>query len=150
MNDKLVPIEHDGQRVITTELLAQVYETDTNNITQNFKRNKSNFREGVHYFLLQGRDLDAFRLQVTDSHLQISPMTRSLYLWTELGSSRSIRRWRSAISTRPTGSTSRASPYRARKSPMTRGRSRKSWASIPKHRAARRPTRRPWERSSPN
>jgi len=77
-----------GQRVITTELLAQVYETDTNNITQNFKRNKSNFREGVHYFLLQGKDLDSFRLQVTDSHLQISPMTRSLYLWTERGANR--------------------------------------------------------------
>lgn len=42
MNDKLIPIEHEGQRVITTELLAQVYETDTNNIKVNFNRNNEN------------------------------------------------------------------------------------------------------------
>lgn len=88
MNGKLVPIEHDGQRVITTELLAQIYETDANNIAQNFKRNKDKFKPGLHYFLLQGQDLEAFRLQVTESHLQISPMTRSLYLWTERGANR--------------------------------------------------------------
>lgn len=88
MNDKLVPIEHDGQRVITTELLAQAYESNTNNLAQNFKRNKEHFKEGVHYFLLQGDALKEFKLQMTDSHLQISSMTRSLYLWTERGANR--------------------------------------------------------------
>lgn len=88
MENKLVPIEHNGVRVITTELLAQVYETDTSNIKVNFNRNKDKFREGLHYFFLQGKDLEAFRLQVTESNMQISPMTRSLYLWTERGANR--------------------------------------------------------------
>ncbi len=48
MENKLVPIEHNGVRVITTELLAQVYETDTNNIKNNFNNHKDNFWEGVH------------------------------------------------------------------------------------------------------
>ena len=41
MENKLVPIEHNGVRVITTELLAQVYETDTNNIKNNFNNTRT-------------------------------------------------------------------------------------------------------------
>lgn len=87
MNDKLVPIEHDGQRVITTELLAEVYETDTNNLAQNFKRNKEHFKEGIHYFLLRGDDLRNFKREMTDSHL-VAPNVNQLYLWTERGANR--------------------------------------------------------------
>ena len=57
----LAPVEHEGQRVITTELLAEVYETSTDRIKQNFNRNKENFKEGVHYFLLQGDTLRLLR-----------------------------------------------------------------------------------------
>lgn len=90
MSKELVPveIEHKGQRVITTELLAQIYETDTNNIAQNFKRNKDNFKEGIHYFLLQGEALRAFKREVTDSHFAIAPNVNQLYLWTERGANR--------------------------------------------------------------
>lgn len=90
MSKELVPIkiEHEGQRVITTELLAQVYETDVNNIAQNFKRNKENFKKGIHYFLLQGDDLRAFKRKVTDSHFAVAPNVHRLYLWTERGANR--------------------------------------------------------------
>lgn len=87
MNNNLIPIEHDGQRVITTELLAQVYETDTNNIKVNFNRNKDKFKEGIHYFLLQGDDLRAFKREVTESNL-VAPNVNQLYLWTERGANR--------------------------------------------------------------
>ena len=87
MENKLVPIEHNGVRVITTELLAQVYETDTNNIKVNFNRNKGKFREGVHYFLLQGDSLRAFKREVTQSNL-VAPNVNQLYLWTERGANR--------------------------------------------------------------
>lgn len=87
MNSKMVPIEHKGQRVITTELLAQVYETDTNNIKVNFNRNKDKFKEGIHYFLLQGDDLRAFKREVTESNL-VAPNVNQLYLWTERGANR--------------------------------------------------------------
>ena len=87
MNDKLVPIEHDAQRVITTELLAQAYETDTNNIKNNFNNHKDNFKEGVHYYLLKGDDLRAFKREVNDIDL-VAPNVNQLYLWTERGANR--------------------------------------------------------------
>ena len=38
-------IEHEGIRVLTTQQLSEVYETSTENIKQNFKRNKERFNE---------------------------------------------------------------------------------------------------------
>ena len=87
MENKLVPIEHNGVRVITTELLAQVYETSTDRIKQNFNRNKENFKEGVHYFLLQGDALRAFKDEVSFSDL-VGKNASQLYLWTERGANR--------------------------------------------------------------
>lgn len=82
----LPPVQHNGFRVITTELLANVYETEINNIQQNFKRNKKRFIEGKHYFKVVGDALNNLRLTV--SHLQISSKVRSLILWTERGAAR--------------------------------------------------------------
>ena len=87
MENTLVPIEHNGVRVITTELLAQVYETSTDRIKQNFNRNKENFKEGVHYFLLQGDALRAFKDEVSFSDL-VGKNASQLYLWTERGANR--------------------------------------------------------------
>ncbi|WP_459579256.1 ORF6N domain-containing protein, partial [Enterobacter asburiae] len=36
--DELKIIEHEGIRVLTTQQLAEVYETSTDNIKMNFKR----------------------------------------------------------------------------------------------------------------
>lgn len=82
----LPPVQHNGFRVITTELLANVYETEINNIQQNFKRNKKRFIEGKHYFKIVGDALNNLRL--TMSQLQISTKVRSLILWTERGAAR--------------------------------------------------------------
>ncbi|MEI9749632.1 ORF6N domain-containing protein [Moellerella wisconsensis] len=82
----LPPVQHNGFRVITTELLAKVYETEINNIQQNFKRNKKRFIEGKHYFKVVGDALNNLRL--TMSQLQISAKVRSLILWTERGAAR--------------------------------------------------------------
>ena len=75
-------IEHEGIRVLTTQQLSEVYETSTENIKQNFKRNKERFNEGRDYYLLKGEQLKEF-LQVTNSHLQNQSKIRSMYLWTE-------------------------------------------------------------------
>jgi phage antirepressor YoqD-like protein len=80
-------IEHKEVRVLTTQQLAEVYETSIDNIKMNFKRNKERFIEGRDYYFLKGNDLREF-LQVTNSYLQISNKTRSLYLWTERGANR--------------------------------------------------------------
>lgn len=81
------PIEWKGKVVITTALLAEVYETDTDNVKVNFNRHKDNFVEGTHYFLLQGEDLREFKNLVTDSYL-VDKRTPQLYLWTERGANR--------------------------------------------------------------
>ena len=80
-------VEHEGQRVITTELLAQVYETDTDNIKHNYNNHKENFKEGIHYYRLKGDALRAFKREVNDIPL-VAPHVNQLYLWTERGASR--------------------------------------------------------------
>ena len=83
-------IEHNGQRILTTQQLAEIYETSTDNIKKNFSNHKVNFIEGKHYYLLKGNLLKEFKenLRVNNIHLQISNMTRNLYLWTERGANR--------------------------------------------------------------
>ena len=82
---ELKPIEFKNQRIITTKQLAYMYDTDTNNIKNNFANHSDKFIEGKHFFKLTGDDLKKFKLQVNDIDLQISNMARSLILWTERG-----------------------------------------------------------------
>lgn len=81
------PIEYKGQKVITTELLAQVYETEAKNIQINYKRNEDRFIEGKHYFKLEGNELRVFKSLPTNSGL-VNKHTPSLMLWTERGADR--------------------------------------------------------------
>ncbi|HCQ5969049.1 TPA: ORF6N domain-containing protein [Clostridioides difficile] len=85
--NNLQVIERNNERVLTTQQLADVYETDVNNIQTNFNRNKERFKENVHYFLLQGEYLKEFKNQPTNSQL-VSKHSSQLYLWTERGASR--------------------------------------------------------------
>ena len=85
MND-LIPVDYSGQRVLTTEQLAQAYECGTDNIKRNFSNNKEHFEECKHFFKLEGDELKDLRGK--NIHLQISPKTRCLYLWTRRGASR--------------------------------------------------------------
>lgn len=82
----LTVIEHEGIRVITTEQLAEVYETDTKNISNNFNRNKEKFEYGKHYYCLQGEELKEFKgCHLLDDTLKFVSI---LYLWTERGANR--------------------------------------------------------------
>ena len=87
MEAKLVPIEHGGQRVITTELLAEVYETEPKNIQMNFSNQRKNFKEGIHYFVLRGEALKAFKDCPNNIGL-VGKNASALYLWTERGANR--------------------------------------------------------------
>lgn len=80
-------IEWKGQRVITTAQLAEVYETQGDNIKVNFNSNKSRFVEGEHYFLLKGAELKEFKNQVNNPYL-VDKHSTALYLWTRKGASR--------------------------------------------------------------
>ncbi|MCP8367006.1 ORF6N domain-containing protein [Clostridioides difficile] len=85
--NNLQVIERKNERVLTTQQLADVYETDVNNIQTNFNRNKERFKENIHYFLLQGEYLKEFKNQPTNSQL-VSKHSSQLYLWTERGANR--------------------------------------------------------------
>lgn len=96
--ESITPITHNQTPVITTELLAQVYGTETIRIQQNHKRNAERFIEGKHFFKVTGKELKDLRLSLSEpqnlrvalnySQNSISPKTRSLILWTERGAAR--------------------------------------------------------------
>ena len=86
--NELTVLEHNNIRVMTTEQLAEAYGCDVQHIKQNFNNNRVRFIAGKHFFVLEGQDLQTFRLQVENIELQISPKTRHLYLWTERGAAR--------------------------------------------------------------
>ncbi|EEC7656851.1 TPA: ORF6N domain-containing protein [Escherichia coli] len=85
--ETLSPITHNQIPVITTELLAQLYGTETNNIKVNYTRNAERFVCGKHYFKLEGTELREFKNKVTQSNL-VAPRTKHLILWTERGAAR--------------------------------------------------------------
>lgn len=88
--NELIPMEFNGQKVLTTELLADIYETDINNIQVNFKNHKKNFKQGKHFYLLQGEELKDFKSHLNNIQIPnlISKFTSQLYLWTERGANR--------------------------------------------------------------
>ena len=85
--NELQIIEYSNQRVLTTQQLAEVYETSVDNIKMNFSRNKERFVEGKHYHLLKGDELRAFKNKVTDSY-SVPKNVNALILWTEKGADR--------------------------------------------------------------
>ncbi|HGM1176211.1 TPA: ORF6N domain-containing protein [Clostridioides difficile] len=84
--NNLQVIERNNERVLTTQQLADVYETDVRNISNNFNNNKDRFIEGKHYFLLQGDDLKNFKGIHTE--YENLKFTSKMYLWTERGANR--------------------------------------------------------------
>ncbi|TBM05631.1 ORF6N domain-containing protein [Hafnia paralvei] len=85
--ETLSPITHKNTPVITTELLAKLYGTDTNNIKVNYTRNADRFICGKHYFKLEGAALREFKDKVTQSNL-VASRAKHLILWTERGAAR--------------------------------------------------------------
>ncbi|AVK38467.1 ORF6N domain-containing protein [Morganella morganii] len=79
-------IEWKGVRVVTTETLAAGYGATSQQITNNFNRNKNRFEEGKHYFRAEGDDVEILRNSLRG--VQISSKARSLYLWTERSAAR--------------------------------------------------------------
>lgn len=79
----LVPIEHGGQRVLTTQQLADGYGTEAQVITNNFNRNKERYQSGIHYFALSGEKKRAF---INQNHFDLGlKNAATIYLWTEKG-----------------------------------------------------------------
>lgn len=85
-NNKLVPVEHNNQRILTTEQVAEAYGTEAKILLRNFNRNKNRYLEGKHYYRLEGEILRQFlALHTSNCRLQNPEKIRVLYLWTEKG-----------------------------------------------------------------
>ena len=81
--NNLSVIEYQNQRILTTQQIADAYETDTALISNNFSRNKERYVPGKHYYCLEGEELRAFKgSHQIDDNLKFAPI---LYLWTEKG-----------------------------------------------------------------
>lgn len=82
--NNLTVTEFKDIRVLTTQQLAESYETTDKVISNNFNNNKSRYQEGKHYILLRGEELRKF-LHSSNLGLQNTSKIRMLYLWTEKG-----------------------------------------------------------------
>lgn len=74
--------EYRNIRVLTTQQIADAYETDTKVITTNYNRNKTRYITGKHYICLTGDELREFRAKHQND---VSPNVNKFYLWTEKG-----------------------------------------------------------------
>lgn len=83
-------IEYGGEPVVTTAQLAEFYETTAESLRVNFfnAQKTGRFAEGKHYFKLEGDALKEFKDCLVENEVQISAMTRVLYLWTKRGAAR--------------------------------------------------------------
>jgi len=81
--NELQIIEYKSERILTTQQLADSYETDKQVITNNFNRNKDRYAEGKHYYCLKGEELRDFGAINQFDFLPSNINT--LYLWTEKG-----------------------------------------------------------------
>jgi len=73
--------------VVTTEMLADFYGTESKYIQNNFLRNTGRFIEGKHFFKLVGEQLREFKKSLTLLKM-VSPNAKHLTIWTERGAAR--------------------------------------------------------------
>ena len=81
-------VEHNNQRVMTTEQLARFYGCETRQISENFKRNEERFIEGKHYYKIEGEALKLLKSQSVSNGLPINKFASVIYLWTRRGAAR--------------------------------------------------------------
>lgn len=81
MNDIQI-VEYNNIRVLTTQQVAEAYETEQQIITNNFNRNKERYFEGKHFICLKGDELREFRAK---NQNDVLPNANKLYLWTQKG-----------------------------------------------------------------
>ncbi|WP_017728536.1 ORF6N domain-containing protein [Halalkalibacterium ligniniphilum] len=81
--NELKIIEISGQRVLTTNQLAESYGTDNRRISENFSSNKHRYKQDKHYILLEGEGLRDFKNKYGNS--VVAQTANKLYLWTEKG-----------------------------------------------------------------
>ena len=81
--NEIQKVEYKGALVLTTQQIAEAYETETKKITDNFNNNKDRYIKGKHYVCLEGEDLRKFKNKT--ENLGFAKNINKLYLWTKKG-----------------------------------------------------------------
>lgn len=76
-------VEVQGQRVLTTKQIAELYDTEIIKIQQNFRNNKKKYQLGKHYIEVSGEELKEMK-RTSEIHSSLKQV-KHLYLWTEKG-----------------------------------------------------------------
>ncbi|ENX48238.1 hypothetical protein F886_00039 [Acinetobacter sp. NIPH 542] len=88
INDTQVSIiNFNSIPVVTTEMLADFYQTDAKHIQNNYLRNSGRFIEGKHFFKLVGEQLKKFK-NLPSLRGLVNKRAPHLTLWTERGAAR--------------------------------------------------------------
>lgn len=80
--NELQKVEYNGTLVLTTQQIAEAYETEQQIVTNNFNRNKDRYIDGKYYICLKGDDLKNFRAK---NQNDVLPNANKFYLWTKKG-----------------------------------------------------------------
>ena len=80
-------LEFSNEPVVTTEVLANYFECNVDNIQKNFRRNSERFNEGKDFFKVTGDALKELKDRWTESPL-VGKNANILYLWTRWGAFR--------------------------------------------------------------
>ena len=86
--NKLIPLEFENQRIMTTKVLAEQYGTEEKNIQMNFSNNEKRFVEGKHFYKLEGQTLKDFKNSLPNEIREPIKFAPVLYLWTDRGAAR--------------------------------------------------------------
>lgn len=86
--NKLIPLEFNSQRIMTTKVLAEEFGTEEKNIQMNFSNNHTRFIEDKHYFKLEGQQLKDFKNSLPNDIGSPLKFASSLILWTDRGAAR--------------------------------------------------------------
>lgn len=81
-------LSYSGIPVCTTSQLAEFYECETSNIQKNYLSNLDRFKEGVHFFKLEGDSLKQFKKGLSTNSLEPLKFAPQAFLWTEKGAAR--------------------------------------------------------------
>lgn len=82
--NKLIPIEHKSQRVLTTAQVAEGYGCEPIKILQNFSNNKDRYFAGKHYFVVEGEELSSLKNRL-ENFEAVGSRASKVFLWTEKG-----------------------------------------------------------------
>ncbi|MTK05581.1 MAG: hypothetical protein F8N38_00635 [Hungatella sp.] len=81
--NELKVVEYKNVRVLTTQQIAEAYETEYDVVNKNFNNNKERYEEGKHFICLKGDELKQAKAKGKIYGLQQN--AGKFYLWTEKG-----------------------------------------------------------------